>query len=73
VRLLSVQGLVLHINDIDIIDETTLLDIKPYVPASDVRDAPEIGWLKGIIEKLHRTTDDGRFAGGMKDGKSTDT
>jgi tRNA-Thr(GGU) m(6)t(6)A37 methyltransferase TsaA len=32
VRLVKVTGRVLHIVDLDILDGTPLLDIKPYIP-----------------------------------------
>jgi tRNA (Thr-GGU) A37 N-methylase len=49
VHLLSVEVHVLHINNVDIKDENPIQDIKPYVPAFDVGDLTEIGWLKGNI------------------------
>ena len=62
VRLIKVEGNLLHIRDVDIVDGTPLLDVKPYVPAFDVRDADRIGWLEEKIHKLHKTRDDGRFS-----------
>jgi tRNA-Thr(GGU) m(6)t(6)A37 methyltransferase TsaA len=61
VRLKSVEGNRLYIQDVDIVDQTPLLDIKPYVPAFDVRPADRIGWLENNIEKLSNSRDDGRF------------
>lgn len=61
VRLKGVKGNLLYIQDVDIVDGTPLLDIKPYVPAFDVRPADRIGWLENKIEKLSNSRDDGRF------------
>ncbi len=61
VRLIRVDGNVLHIKDVDIVDGTPLLDIKPYVPEFDVRDAKGIGWLEKNLHKLSKSSDDGRF------------
>jgi tRNA-Thr(GGU) m(6)t(6)A37 methyltransferase TsaA len=61
VRLVEVDGNVLHIKDVDIVDGTPLLDIKPYVPEFDTRKVEKIGWLKKNINKLSRARDDGRF------------
>ena len=36
---------ILYIQDGDIVDGTPLLDIKPYVPEFDIREAEGIGWL----------------------------
>jgi len=43
----------LQIVDVDIVDGTPLLDIKPYVPEMDGRNADRIGWLAGKVDKMH--------------------
>jgi tRNA-Thr(GGU) m(6)t(6)A37 methyltransferase TsaA len=62
VRLTKLEKNVLHIQDVDIIDGTPLLDIKPFVPQFDQREAEKIGWLTGKIDKMCLSRDDGRFA-----------
>jgi tRNA-Thr(GGU) m(6)t(6)A37 methyltransferase TsaA len=44
VRLLEVRGSMLHVDGLDILDGTPLLDIKPYIPAFDAFEAKRIGW-----------------------------
>jgi tRNA-Thr(GGU) m(6)t(6)A37 methyltransferase TsaA len=61
VRLTKIEGNTLHIQDLDIIDGTPLLDIKPYVPKFDYRRTTKIGWFNNKINKLKTTKDDGRF------------
>ena len=61
VRLVNVEGNVLHIQDVDIIDGTPLLDIKPYVPEFDIREVERTGWLEKNIHKLSASKDDERF------------
>lgn len=61
VRLESVEGNILHVQDLDILDGTPLLDIKPYVPEIDIRETTKIGWLKKNVNKLSKSRDDGRF------------
>jgi len=61
VRLVKVENGILHIQDLDIVDGTPLLDIKPYVPQVDVHNAEKIGWLKENVDKLASVKDDGRF------------
>ena len=61
VRLTKVEGHRLHIQDVDIVDGTPLLDIKPYVPEFDIRDVERIGWLEKNVHKLPESKDDGRF------------
>jgi tRNA (adenine37-N6)-methyltransferase len=62
VHLTGIENNTLHIEDLDIVDGTPLLDIKPYVPEFDCRKTAEIGWFSGKINKLEITKDDGRFA-----------
>jgi tRNA-Thr(GGU) m(6)t(6)A37 methyltransferase TsaA len=47
VRLVKIEGTTLDIEDVDIVDSTPLLDIKPYVPEFDAKEAERIGWLAG--------------------------
>ena len=61
VRLDRIEGEILHIRDVDIVDGTPLLDIKPYVPEFEERGKVRIGWLERRVKKLHRARDDGRF------------
>jgi tRNA-Thr(GGU) m(6)t(6)A37 methyltransferase TsaA len=62
VRLVGVEGNILHIEDVDIIDGTPLLDIKPYVPEFDPPRVERRGWLEKNVGKLRSSVDDGRFA-----------
>jgi len=61
VRLVRVEGNILHIQDVDIIDGTPLLDIKPYVPEFDMRDVAKTGWLEKNLHKLSTSKNDERF------------
>jgi len=61
VRLVRVEGHRLSIRDVDIVDGTPLLDIKPYVPDFDSPEAERIGWLEKNLNELPKTRDDGRF------------
>jgi tRNA-Thr(GGU) m(6)t(6)A37 methyltransferase TsaA len=61
VRLVRMEGNILHVRDVDVVDRTPLLDIKPYVPEFDVKDVEKIGWLEKRIRKLAKARDDGRF------------
>ncbi len=63
VKLIGVEGSVLEIEDVDIVDGTPLLDIKPYVPEFDEREKVRIGWLEKRVKKLEEIRDDGRFLG----------
>ena len=61
VRLLRVEGTVLHIANVDILDGTPLLDIKPYVPEFDEQPSARVGWLEKATGRVQDTTSDDRF------------
>jgi len=44
-RLERVEGLTLHVRDVDLLDGTPILDIKPYVPYTDAHPESGSGWL----------------------------
>ena len=61
VRLVGIEGCTLHIEEVDIVDSTPLLDIKPYVPEFDSREVGRIGWLAGKTERVASAAADERF------------
>ncbi len=61
VNLVDVKNNILIVKDIDIVDKTPILDIKPYTPEFDIREVKKIGWLDKNIHKLPNSKDDGRF------------
>jgi tRNA-Thr(GGU) m(6)t(6)A37 methyltransferase TsaA len=62
VELLNIENNMLHIRDIDVVDKTPLLDIKPYVPDFDARQTKKIGWLEDKTKKIRKTIADRRFS-----------
>lgn len=48
VALEKIENTALHVRHVDMLDGTPLLDIKPYIPEFDIRDA-DSGWLRGKI------------------------
>jgi tRNA-Thr(GGU) m(6)t(6)A37 methyltransferase TsaA len=62
-RLLSVEGTTLRVADVDVLDGTPVLDVKPYVPEFDAFPDACAGWLAGQ-GKPRRTKADRRFARG---------
>ena len=59
VRLLRVRDGLLEVAEIDIVDGTPLLDIKPYVPEFDCYAASKAGWFDQ--SKSRRRLADDRF------------
>ena len=62
VRFTKIKQNLLEVQDLDILDGTPLLDIKPFIPEFDHRNAERIGWLEKKVDKMHSGKDDGRFA-----------
>lgn len=61
VELVRVEGGILHIRNVDILDATPLLDIKPYVPEFDAPANVRTGWLEKAKETAAERKSDGRF------------
>ena len=51
----------LESENVDIIDRTPLLDIKPYIPDMDEVDYSRIGWLSKHIKEIYSRKSDQRF------------
>ncbi|MFW6198360.1 MAG: tRNA (N6-threonylcarbamoyladenosine(37)-N6)-methyltransferase TrmO [Acidobacteriota bacterium] len=61
VRLDGIEDGVLHVRDVDILDGTPLLDIKPHVPEFDTGTEVRTGWLEEAREEASRRRADDRF------------
>ncbi|MFP3855170.1 MAG: tRNA (N6-threonylcarbamoyladenosine(37)-N6)-methyltransferase TrmO [Anaerolineales bacterium] len=62
VELLEVDGNQLRIANVDILDGTPLLDIKPFIPQFDCPEEARIGWLADSISEIDRKQSDDRFS-----------
>lgn len=62
VRLLGREGNVLRVGELDVLDGTPLLDIKPYVPEFDSYPGSGAGWLDAQREDRRQADD--RFNAG---------
>ena len=63
VRLVRREANVLHLEDVDILDGTPLLDIKPYVTRFDYREDARCGWHDAVDETTARTRGRREFEG----------
>jgi tRNA (adenine37-N6)-methyltransferase len=61
VRLIAVNGPILEIAGIDLLNGTPILDIKPYVPEFDAVAAERTGWLEHSAARVYGTRADARF------------
>ena len=60
VRLIRIDKNMLSIQDVDLLDETPVLDIKPYVNEFDEREDLRMGWLERARNR--RAVSDDRFS-----------
>lgn len=63
VRLLKMDGNLITFSGADMLNNTPLLDIKPYAPPFEPKTGERIGWLEQRAERLQESSDDGRFMG----------
>jgi tRNA-Thr(GGU) m(6)t(6)A37 methyltransferase TsaA len=63
VKLTGIENGVLMVENIDVLDETPLLDIKPFVPDFDSPDGCRTGWIEQSQGDARRHRSDDRFAG----------
>ena len=61
VQLNKIEDGILHIQNIDIVDGTPLLDIKPYVPEFDYHLGARTGWLEEARKRVSDHRADERF------------
>jgi tRNA-Thr(GGU) m(6)t(6)A37 methyltransferase TsaA len=53
-RLLDVRGRTLRVGDVDLLDGTPILDIKPYLPYAEAWPDSRAGWLDAVIDEERR-------------------
>ncbi len=61
VRLVRIAGPILYVADLDVLNGTPLLDLKPYVPVFDHSPVVRTGWLEEVKENIQAKVSDGRF------------
>ncbi|QZA88047.1 tRNA (N6-threonylcarbamoyladenosine(37)-N6)-methyltransferase TrmO [Salinarchaeum sp. IM2453] len=61
VKIEEIVGSTIQVTNIDVLDETPLLDIKPYVPDFDCPSSVTAGWLEEKGRQAETTQSDERF------------
>jgi len=61
VELDRIEDGLLHVRNVDILDGTPLLDIKPYVPEFDSHASVRTGWLERARKTVGKRKSDNRF------------
>jgi tRNA-Thr(GGU) m(6)t(6)A37 methyltransferase TsaA len=57
----SIEGNLINVKNIDVLNNTPVIDIKPYVPQFDSVFDAKIGWMESKISSAKDKRDDGRF------------
>ena len=63
VKLNRIEDGVLYVENLDILDGTPLVDIKPYVPEFDEQLDVRTGWLHEVRKTVSERRSDDRFKG----------
>jgi tRNA (adenine37-N6)-methyltransferase len=66
VRLVRVSGCDLHVREIDLLDGTPILDVKPYLPYADAFADAKAGWIDAVARDAPQVV---RYEPGSKDKK----
>jgi len=61
VKLNHIEGNLVYVENIDVLNETPLLDIKPLIPDVDFAEVDRLGWLEGKSNKMGDKKADNRF------------
>jgi tRNA-Thr(GGU) m(6)t(6)A37 methyltransferase TsaA len=61
VKLEKIEKRILYVQNIDILNGTPLIDIKPYIPEFDVQSHVQTGWLEKVRGKVSEKRSDDRF------------
>lgn len=50
-ELIEIKENIIFVNNLDILDKTPVIDIKPYISQFDIRETEKKGWLEGPIKR----------------------
>jgi tRNA-Thr(GGU) m(6)t(6)A37 methyltransferase TsaA len=70
-KLTGIEGTTVWVENVDILNGTPVLDIKPYVPDFDIWPADKIGWFSQKADKAKSHQADERFTSCYDLGKFT--
>lgn len=62
VKLISIRDNILEVENVDMLDGTPLLDIKPYIAQFDIHEIEKSGWINRITGNPNEVRSDDRFS-----------
>jgi tRNA-Thr(GGU) m(6)t(6)A37 methyltransferase TsaA len=62
VKLIRIKDNILEIENVDMLDGTPLLDIKPYISQFDIHDIEKSGWISNKTDYPNEIKSDDRFS-----------
>lgn len=62
VKLISVNDNILEVENVDMLDGTPLLDIKPYISQFDIHTIEKSGWINRVTGNPNEVQSDDRFS-----------
>lgn len=63
VKIVRIEKNLIHVDRVDVLDGTPLIDLKPYVPAFEEVEDARIGWLENARGRIRSRNSDARFKG----------
>ncbi len=63
VKIVRIEKNLIHVDRVDVLDGTPLIDLKPYVPAFEEVEEARIGWLENARGRIRSRNSDARFKG----------
>ena len=61
VKLIRVENNLIYVNRIDVLNDTPLLDMKPYIPDFEHHEDIRVGWLESAKGHVQNKNSDNRF------------
>ena len=63
VKVARIQESLIHVDRVDVLDGTPLIDLKPYIPVFEETEEARVGWLENARERIRSRNSDARFKG----------
>jgi tRNA-Thr(GGU) m(6)t(6)A37 methyltransferase TsaA len=61
VKMMRIEKNLIHVDRVDVLNGTPLIDLKPYIPAFEEIEDARIGWLENARDRIRSRNSDARF------------